>query len=107
MLETLDGGQGRQELGSAPGHQKLGHDVHQDCVALLNVMESSTLVLHQRGRSLLIKCGPQVATACRDWYSLVGVVVPNTEMLISRPFAGLYKIRLLLRDCMRTKNVRN
>ena len=40
-------------------------------------------------------------------YSLVGVVWPNTEMLISRPFAGLFKIRLLLRDCMRTKNVRN
>ena len=40
-------------------------------------------------------------------YSLVGVVLPNTEMLISRPFAGQYKIRWLLQDRMRTKNVRN
>ena len=41
------------------------------------------------------------------FYSLVRLVLPNTEMLISRPFTGLYKIRLLLWDCMRTKNVRN
>ena len=40
-------------------------------------------------------------------YSLVGVVMPNTELLISRPFAGLYKIRLLLWDRKRTKNFRN
>ena len=39
-------------------------------------------------------------------YSLVRLVWPNTEELISRPFAGLYKIRLLLRDRMRTKNFR-
>ena len=47
-VETLDGGQGRQEpLGE---HQGLGHDVHQDFVALSVVKEGSTLVLHQRGR---------------------------------------------------------
>ena len=40
-------------------------------------------------------------------YSLVGLVWQNTEELISWSFAGLYKIRLLLRECMRTKNVRN
>ena len=34
------------------------------------------------------------------------LVWPNREELISRPFAGLYKIRLLLRDRMRTKNLR-
>ena len=34
------------------------------------------------------------------------LVLPNTEMLISRPFTGLYKIRLLLRDRMRTKNLK-
>ena len=32
-------------------------------------------------------------------YSLVRLVWPNTEELISQPFAGLYKIRLLLQDC--------
>ena len=31
-------------------------------------------------------------------YSLMRLVLPNTEELISRPFRGLYKIRLLLRD---------
>ena len=40
-------------------------------------------------------------------YSLVRLVWPNREELISRPFAGLYKIRLLLRDRMRPKNLRN
>ena len=40
-------------------------------------------------------------------YSLVGLIWPNTEELISRPFMGLWKIRLLLQDRMRTKNVRN
>ena len=40
-------------------------------------------------------------------YSLVRLVWQNTEELISRPFADLYKIRLLLRDLMRTKNLRN
>ena len=35
------------------------------------------------------------------------LVWQNTEELISRPFADLYKIRLLLRDLMRTKNLRN
>ena len=40
-------------------------------------------------------------------YSLVRLVWQNTEELISRPFTGLYKIRLLLRDRMRTKNLRN
>ena len=40
-------------------------------------------------------------------YSLVRLVWQNTEELISRPFAGVYKIRLLLRDRMRTKNFRN
>ena len=39
-------------------------------------------------------------------YSLVRLVWQNTEELISRPFTGLYKIRLLLRDRMRTKNLR-
>ena len=39
-------------------------------------------------------------------YSLVRLVWQNTEELISRPFAGLYKIRLLLRDRKRTKNFR-
>ena len=39
-------------------------------------------------------------------YSLMRLVLPNTEELISRPFMGLYKIRLLLRDRMRTKNLR-
>ena len=47
-VETLDGGQGRQEpLGE---HQGLGHDVHQDFVALPVAKEGSTLILHQRGR---------------------------------------------------------
>ena len=64
-METLDGGHGRQEpLGE---HQGLGHNVHQDCVALLIAMESSTLVLHQRRRGLLTKWGLQVATACRGF----------------------------------------
>ena len=64
--ETLDGGHGRQEpLGE---HQGLGHDVHQDFVALPDAMKSSTLVLHQRGRGLLTKFGKQVATACLGWY---------------------------------------
>ena len=40
-------------------------------------------------------------------YSLVGLVWQNTEELISWSFAGLYKIRLLLRDRMGTKNFRN
>ena len=40
-------------------------------------------------------------------FSLVHLVWQNTEELISWPFAGLYKIRLLLRDRMRTKNLRN
>ena len=35
-------------------------------------------------------------------YSLVRLVRPNTEELISRPFMGLLKIRWLLQDCMRT-----
>ena len=39
-------------------------------------------------------------------YSLVRLVWQNTEELISRPFTSLYKIRLLLRDRMRTKNLR-
>ena len=37
----------------------------------------------------------------KNSYSPVGLVWPNTEELISRPFSGLYKIR------MRTKNLRN
>ena len=41
------------------------------------------------------------------YYSLVGLVWPNTEELISRPFMGLWKIWLLLQDRMRTKNLRN
>ena len=40
-------------------------------------------------------------------YSLVRLVWQNTEELISRPFAGLDKIRLLLPGCMRPKNLRN
>ena len=39
-------------------------------------------------------------------YSLVHLVWPNTEELISRPFMGLSKIRLLLQDHMSPKNVR-
>ena len=35
-------------------------------------------------------------------YSLVRLVVLNTEELISRPFMGLLKIRWLLQDRMRT-----
>ena len=35
-------------------------------------------------------------------YSLVRLVWPNTEELISRPFMGLLKIRWLLQDRMRT-----
>ena len=35
-------------------------------------------------------------------YSLVRLVRPNTEELISRPFLGLLKIRWLLQDRMRT-----
>ena len=42
-----------------------------------------------------------------NFYSLVRLVLPNTEMLISRPFTGLCKIWLLLRDRVRTKNFRN
>ena len=46
--EALGGRHGRQEpLGA---HQGLGHDVHQDFVALPVAKEGSTLVLHQRGR---------------------------------------------------------
>ena len=41
-----------------------------------------------------------------ETYSLVRLVWQNTEELISRPFTGLYKIRLLLRDRMRTKNLK-
>ena len=48
-----------------------------------------------------------VGRAFRDDYSLVRLVWPNREELISRPFAGLYKIRLLLQDRMRPKNLRN
>ena len=40
-------------------------------------------------------------------YSCPCLVVPNTEELISRPFKGLWKIRLLLQDRLRSKNVRN
>ena len=40
-------------------------------------------------------------------YSLVRLVWPNTEELISRPFMGLSKIRLLLQDSILSpKNVR-
>ena len=39
-------------------------------------------------------------------YSLVRLVQPNTEMLISQPFTGLYKIRLLLQDCLTSRYVR-
>ena len=39
-------------------------------------------------------------------YSLVRLVWPNTEELISQPFMGLSKIRLLLQDSMSPKNVR-
>ena len=35
-------------------------------------------------------------------YSLVRLVRPHTEELISRPFMGLLKIRWLLQDRMRT-----
>ena len=40
-------------------------------------------------------------------YSLVRLVWLNTEMLISRPFMDSWKIRLLLQDCISSKNVRN
>ena len=39
-------------------------------------------------------------------YSLVRLVQPNTEMLISQPFTGLYKIRLLLQDCLTSRYLR-
>ena len=39
-------------------------------------------------------------------YSCPNLVVAKMEELISRPFVGLYKIRLLLRDRKRTKNFR-
>ena len=39
-------------------------------------------------------------------YSLVRLVLPNTEELISRPFTGLYKIRLLLQDCLTSRYLR-
>ena len=49
-METLDGGHGRQEpLGE---HQGLGHNVHQDCVALSNAKEDSTLHLKVFFKSL-------------------------------------------------------
>ena len=40
------------------------------------------------------------------FYSLVRLVWPNTEELISRPFTGLYKIRLLLQDCKTSRYLR-
>ena len=39
-------------------------------------------------------------------YSLVRLVWQNTEELISRPFTGLYKIRLLLQDCLTSRYLR-
>ena len=50
---------------------------------------------------------PNVYLNIKIRYSLVRLVWQNTEEFISRPFAGLYKIRLLLRDRMRPKNLRN
>ena len=47
------------------------------------------------------------AIASPSTYSLVRLVWPNTEELISRPFMGLWKIRLLPQDRMRTKKFRN
>jgi len=38
------------------------------------------------------------------WYSLVHLVWPNTEELISQPFMGLSKIRLLLQDPVSPRN---
>ena len=40
-------------------------------------------------------------------YSLVRLVRPNTEELISRPLEGLLKIRLLFQDGMRSPEFRN
>ena len=39
-------------------------------------------------------------------YSLVRLVWQNTEELISRSFSGLYKIRLLLQDCLTSRYLR-
>ena len=41
------------------------------------------------------------------YYSLVRLVVPKTEELISRPLEGLLKIRLLFQDGMRSLEFRN
>ena len=43
----------------------------------------------------------------KDPYSLVRLVVPNTEELISQPLVGLSKIRLLFQDGMRSPEFRN
>ena len=43
----------------------------------------------------------------RGRYSLVRLVRPNTEELISRPLEGLLKIRLLFQDGMRSPEFRN
>ena len=40
-------------------------------------------------------------------YSLVGLVVPKVEELISLPFVGLFKIRWLFQDRMSTWNPQN
>ena len=49
-------------------------------------------------------------TRCTRWtghrYSLVHLVLPNTEELISQPFMGLSKIRLLLQDPVSPRYVR-
>ena len=40
-------------------------------------------------------------------YSLVRLVVPNTEELISWPLLGLFKIHFLFQDDMRSPEFRN
>ena len=45
-------------------------------------------------------------TQTPEKYSLVHLVLPNTEELISQPFMGLSKIRLLLQDPVSPRYVR-
>ena len=47
-------------------------------------------------------CSYVFLTNCK-WYSQVRLVWPNMEELISRPFMGLSKIRLLFQDSMNPK----
>ena len=44
------------------------------------------------------ECKKYCKSEVQKYYSLVHLVWPNTESLISQPFMGLSKIRLLLQD---------